>query len=153
MNPATIELTAPDISCGKGGVNIGADLAGEPAIKQVTVDVGTPARPHRLPRAPDQPRATAGQARRDRIPGLAGPDRPVRSSATRIGRVMNAKAPPGLITPKTARAIPRPSGLARTRLHTPARYGTGARDGPAPGRPGCQRPARPTAMGAPAVAI
>ena len=41
MNPATIELTAPDISCDKCKANIEGDLAGEPGIEQVTVDVGT----------------------------------------------------------------------------------------------------------------
>jgi len=41
MNPATIELTAPDISCVKCRENIEGDLAGEPGIEQVTVDVGT----------------------------------------------------------------------------------------------------------------
>jgi copper chaperone CopZ len=41
MNPATIEPTAPDISCGKCKTNIEGDLAGEPGIQQVAVDVGT----------------------------------------------------------------------------------------------------------------
>jgi copper chaperone CopZ len=41
MNPATIELTAPDISCDKCQANIEGDLAGQPGIEQVTVDVGT----------------------------------------------------------------------------------------------------------------
>ena len=39
MNPATMELTAPDISCDKCKANIEGDLAGEPGIEQVTVDV------------------------------------------------------------------------------------------------------------------
>jgi len=41
MNPATIELTAPGISCAKCKTNIEGDLASEPGIGQVTVDVGT----------------------------------------------------------------------------------------------------------------
>ena len=41
MNPATIELTAPDISCEKCKATIEGDLAGEPGIGQVTADVGT----------------------------------------------------------------------------------------------------------------
>ncbi len=40
MNPAIIELTAPDISCAKCKENIEGDLAGEPGVEQVTVDVG-----------------------------------------------------------------------------------------------------------------
>ncbi len=40
MNPATIELTAPDISCGKCKTNIECDLASEPGVGQVIVDVG-----------------------------------------------------------------------------------------------------------------
>jgi len=39
MNPATIELTAPDISCEKCKANIESDLAGEPGVGEVTVDV------------------------------------------------------------------------------------------------------------------
>ena len=39
MNPATIELTAPDISCEKCKANIEGDLAGGQGIGQVTVDV------------------------------------------------------------------------------------------------------------------
>ncbi len=41
MSTATLELTAPDISCGKCKANIEGDLAGEPGIEQVTVDVAT----------------------------------------------------------------------------------------------------------------
>ncbi len=41
MNTATIELTAPDISCDKCKANIEGDLVGEPGIGQVTVDVAT----------------------------------------------------------------------------------------------------------------
>jgi copper chaperone len=41
MSPVTIELTAPDISCAKCKANIEGDLAGQPGIKQVIVDVGT----------------------------------------------------------------------------------------------------------------
>ena len=40
MNLATIELTAPDISCARCQENIEGDLASEPGIEQVTVDVG-----------------------------------------------------------------------------------------------------------------
>jgi copper chaperone CopZ len=41
MSAATIELTAPDISCGKCKTNIEGDLASEPGVEQVTVDVST----------------------------------------------------------------------------------------------------------------
>ena len=41
MNAATIELTAPDISCEKCKANIEGDLGGDPGIGQVTVDVAT----------------------------------------------------------------------------------------------------------------
>ena len=41
MSPATVELTAPDISCDKCKANIEGDLASEPGIEQVTVDAGT----------------------------------------------------------------------------------------------------------------
>jgi copper chaperone CopZ len=41
MNEAIIVLTAPDISCDKCKANIEGDLAGEPGIEQVTVDVAT----------------------------------------------------------------------------------------------------------------
>jgi copper chaperone CopZ len=41
MNPAAIELTVPDISCEKCRSNIEGDLAGEPGMEQVTVDVAT----------------------------------------------------------------------------------------------------------------
>jgi len=41
MTPAAIELIAPDISCAKCKENIEGDLAGEPGIEQVTVDVDT----------------------------------------------------------------------------------------------------------------
>ena len=41
MKLATIELTAPDISCDKCKANIEGDLAREPGIGQVTVDVAT----------------------------------------------------------------------------------------------------------------
>jgi copper chaperone CopZ len=40
MNQAIIELTAPDISCEKCKANIEGDLASQPGIEQVTVDVG-----------------------------------------------------------------------------------------------------------------
>ncbi len=39
MNPATVELTAPGISCEKCKQNIEGDLAGELGIWQVSVDV------------------------------------------------------------------------------------------------------------------
>ena len=39
MSAATVELTAPDISCAKCRENIEGDLAGEPGIQQVSVDV------------------------------------------------------------------------------------------------------------------
>ena len=39
MNPVTIELTAPGISCEKCKANTAGDLAGEPGIRQVSVDV------------------------------------------------------------------------------------------------------------------
>ncbi len=41
MNPVTIELAVPGISCEKCKANIEGDLAGEPGIGQVSVDVGT----------------------------------------------------------------------------------------------------------------
>ena len=41
MSPATIELTAPDISCAKCKANIEGDLASEPGVGQVAVDVST----------------------------------------------------------------------------------------------------------------
>lgn len=39
MSSAVVELTAPDISCAKCKANIEGDLAGEPGIGQVSVDV------------------------------------------------------------------------------------------------------------------
>ena len=39
MSVATIELTALDISCAKCKDNIEGDLAGDPGIQQVNVDV------------------------------------------------------------------------------------------------------------------
>jgi copper chaperone CopZ len=59
MNPATIELTAPGISCGKCQANIEGDLAGEPGVEQVTVDVGT----QRIHIGYDEHRTSAGQLR------------------------------------------------------------------------------------------
>ena len=41
MTVATIELTAPDISCDKCKANIEGDVADEPGVELVTVDVGT----------------------------------------------------------------------------------------------------------------
>jgi len=59
MSPATIELTAPDISCGKCKASIEGDLAGEPGIEQVTVDVAT----RRVRIAYDQARIGASRLR------------------------------------------------------------------------------------------
>jgi copper chaperone CopZ len=59
MSPATIALTAPDISCDKCKANIEGDLAGEPGVEQVTVDVGT----QRIRIAYDQHRTNLGQLR------------------------------------------------------------------------------------------
>lgn len=59
MNPATIELTAPDISCGKRKTNIEGDLTSEPGIEQVTVD--TDAKRVRI--TYDQGRTSPGQLR------------------------------------------------------------------------------------------
>jgi copper chaperone CopZ len=39
MNPPTVELTAPDISCAKCKQNIEGDRAGEPGIRQVSADL------------------------------------------------------------------------------------------------------------------
>jgi len=52
MSPATVELTAPDISCTKCKDNIEGDLAGEPGIQQISVDVDA-----RLVRIACDPRA------------------------------------------------------------------------------------------------
>ena len=41
MSLATIELTAPDISCAKCKANIEGDLAGDLGVRQVSVEVGT----------------------------------------------------------------------------------------------------------------
>jgi len=59
VNQATIELIAPDVSCDKCKANIEGDLAGEPGIKQVTVDVGT----QRVRIAYDQRRTSPKQLR------------------------------------------------------------------------------------------
>ena len=59
MNQAGIELTAPDISCDKCKANIEGDLAGEPGIEQVTVDVST----RRVRIAYDQQRTSPDQLR------------------------------------------------------------------------------------------
>jgi copper chaperone CopZ len=59
MSAATIELTAPDISCGKCKTNIEGDLASEPGVEQVTVDTGT----RRVHIAYDQHRTSPGQLR------------------------------------------------------------------------------------------
>lgn len=71
MNPATIELTAPDISCAKCKENIEGDLAGEPGIGQVTVDVG--ARRIRINYDPEQ--TNPGQLR-DRLSEIGYPAAP-----------------------------------------------------------------------------
>ena len=59
MSPATIEFTASDISCDKCKANIEGDLAGEPGIEQVTVDVST----RRVRIAYDQQRTSPDQLR------------------------------------------------------------------------------------------
>ena len=59
MSQAVIELTAPDISCDKCKANIEGDLAGEPGIKQVTVDVVT----RRVRIAYDQAQTSTSQLR------------------------------------------------------------------------------------------
>ena len=59
MNPATIELTAPGISCAKCKDNIEGDLASYPGITQVTVDVAT----RRVHIAYDQQRTSPDQLR------------------------------------------------------------------------------------------
>ncbi len=59
MSPTDIELTAPDISCGRCKANIESDLAGQPGIEQVTVDVG--ARPVHI--AYDEQQTSPGQLR------------------------------------------------------------------------------------------
>ncbi len=59
MSPATIELTAPYISCGKCKANIEGDLASEPGVEQVTVDVDT----RRVHIAYDQHQTSPGQLR------------------------------------------------------------------------------------------
>jgi copper chaperone len=41
MSSATIELTAPGISCDKCKANIEGDLADDPGVEQVTVDTRT----------------------------------------------------------------------------------------------------------------
>jgi copper chaperone CopZ len=55
MNPATIELTAPDISCAKCKDNIEGDLG----IQQVSVDVDA----HRVRIGYDPQRTTPAQLR------------------------------------------------------------------------------------------
>jgi copper chaperone CopZ len=59
MNQTTIELITPGISCDKCKANIEGDLAGEPGIEQVTVDVGT----QRVRIAYDQQRTSPEQLR------------------------------------------------------------------------------------------
>jgi copper chaperone CopZ len=59
MSPATIELTVPDISCAKCKTNIEGDLASEPGVGQVTVDVAT----RRVRIAYDQEHTSPGQLR------------------------------------------------------------------------------------------
>jgi copper chaperone len=39
MSTATIQLTAPDISCAKCKQHIEGDLAGDPGVQNVTVDI------------------------------------------------------------------------------------------------------------------
>jgi copper chaperone CopZ len=68
MNPATIEVTAPDISCATYKENVEGDMAGEPGIEQVTVEVG--ARRIRINYDPEQ--TNPGQLR-DRLSGIGYP--------------------------------------------------------------------------------
>ena len=70
MNPAIIELTAPDISCAKCRTNIEGDLASEP---------GVGASGRHLPRPPSTPGVTH-RVRQPCLPGAgtyerAGPER------------------------------------------------------------------------------
>ncbi len=59
MSPASIELTAPGISCGKCRANIEGDLAGQPGVEKVTVDVAT----RRVRIGYDEHRTNPGQLR------------------------------------------------------------------------------------------
>jgi len=59
MNQAIIELTVPDISCDKCKANIEGDLATQPGIEQVTVDVAT----RRVSIAYDQQRTSPNRLR------------------------------------------------------------------------------------------
>ncbi len=68
MNPATAELTAPDISCAKCKENIEGDLAGEPGIQQVSVDVDT-----RLIRIAYDPEQTSRAQLRDKLSQIGYP--------------------------------------------------------------------------------
>ncbi len=59
MTPATVELTAPGISCGTCRTSIEGDLAGEPGVEEVSVDTGT----RRVRISYDQERTSPGQLR------------------------------------------------------------------------------------------
>jgi copper chaperone CopZ len=59
MSQAIIELTVPDISCGKCKENIEGDLASYPGIEGVTVDVAT----RRVSIAYDRQRTSPDQLR------------------------------------------------------------------------------------------
>lgn len=74
MNPAMIELTAPDISCAKCNDNIEGDLASEPGIEQLSVDVS--ARRIRIAHDPQRtsPSSCGPRCRRSDIPPV--PDGP-----------------------------------------------------------------------------
>jgi Cu+-exporting ATPase len=71
MNQATIELTAPDISCAKCKENIEGDLAGEPGIGQVTIDVAT-----RRVRVTDDQQHTSPERLRARLSEIGYPATP-----------------------------------------------------------------------------
>lgn len=71
MSAATIELTAPDISCAKCRENIEGDLAGEPGIQQVSVDVDA-----RLVRIAYDPERTSPPQLRARLSEIGYPADP-----------------------------------------------------------------------------
>jgi copper chaperone CopZ len=90
MNPATIELTAPDISCEKCKATIEGDLAGEPGIGQVTADVGT-----RQVRITYDREHTSPERLRARLSEIGYPAAPLSRwpiLTRRIGHAMNDKA-------------------------------------------------------------
>jgi copper chaperone CopZ len=79
MSPATIELTVPDISCASCKANIEGDLAIEPGIEQVAVDVAT-RRVHiaydQEQTSPDQLRAKLSEIGYPAVPCEAGHPQP-----------------------------------------------------------------------------